>query len=243
MRQALDSAARYIRLINDVLEVRLVLDGQSARVCLDNSVSMPRAAVDFEVGGFFRNHIREWLMDSLSEVAVCFLHPAPDGVAEYHRTFDPATVRFGAPFLGFEFDRRLLDASLKSADPNLHAVLVPYAEQTMGQLAPTKSVSADVLRLIHEMLDLGGPDIGDVSSKLGMSMRTLARRLEREGTTFRNLVDQARRQLALDFVGRLDADFSSIASRLGFSHGAAFHRAFRRWTGQTPLAYRRAHGR
>jgi AraC-like DNA-binding protein len=132
---------------------------------------------------------------------------------------------------------------LKNADANLHAVMVPFAEQTLGQLAPTNSVTAEVRKLILEALELGGPDIADVSSKLGMSMRTLARRLESEGTTFRDLVDQERRQLALDFVGRRDVDLSVIAYRLGFSHTAAFHRAFRRWTGLTPLTYRRSRGR
>jgi len=76
-----------------------------------------------------------------------------------------------------------------------------------------------------------------------MSMRTLARRLESEGTTFRDLVDEVRRKLAVDHVGNRDIGFSELSYRLGFSHVAAFHRAFRRWTGQTPLTYRRMAGR
>ena len=75
-----------------------------------------------------------------------------------------------------------------------------------------------------------------------MSLRTLARRLETEGTTFRELVDDVRRQLALEHVARRTASFSEITDQLGFSHVAAFHRAFRRWTGQTPLEYRRRAG-
>jgi AraC-like DNA-binding protein len=100
-----------------------------------------------------------------------------------------------------------------------------------------------VRRIIRDRLPLGAPEIADVASELAMSMRTLARRLEAEGTTFRDLVDDARRRLAIEYVGTRDIGFSEVSYRLGFSHVAAFHRAFRRWTGQTPLGYRRLSGR
>jgi AraC-like DNA-binding protein len=73
-----------------------------------------------------------------------------------------------------------------------------------------------------------------------MSTRTLARRLEDEGTTFRALLDGLRRELALRYVGACPIELSEVTARLGFAHVEAFHRAFKRWTGQTPIAYRRA---
>jgi AraC-like DNA-binding protein len=73
-----------------------------------------------------------------------------------------------------------------------------------------------------------------------MSPRTLGRKLEREGTTFKELLDDLRRRLALRYVGASDLALSEIAFLLGFSQAAAFHRAFKRWTSQTPLEYRRA---
>jgi AraC-like DNA-binding protein len=243
VRDAVEHAARYIRLINDALDVTVDYEGRLVVVRFDNSVVLPRAAIDFQVGSFYRNHVKEWLGEHSSGLTVFFAHQAPESLAEYERTFAPAAVRFSAPFVGFAFDQALLELPLPSADPNLHAVLVPVADETLGKMAEARTVTSDVRRIIHERLQLGAPEIADVASELAMSMRTLARRLENEGTTFRDLVDDVRRQLAVDNVGNRDIGFSELSYRLGFSHVAAFHRAFRRWTGQTPLTYRRSAGR
>jgi AraC-like DNA-binding protein len=243
VRDAVEQSARYIRLINDALDVSVHYENDLVFVRFENSVVLPRAAIDFQVGSFFNNHVKEWLGNRLADVTVYFAHQPPEKTTEYERTFAPASLRFSAPFAGFGFARALLELPLPTADANLHAVLVPVADQTLGKMAQTKTVTADVRRIIHERLPLGAPEIADVAAELAMSMRTLARRLESEGTTFRELVDDVRRKLALDCVGSRDIGFSELSYRLGFSHVAAFHRAFRRWTGQTPLTYRRMAGR
>jgi len=243
VRDAVEQASRYIRLINDALDVSVHYENDLVLLHFENSVVLPRAAIDFQVGSFFNNHVKEWLDKHTSAVTVFFAHQAPERVSEYERTFVPAAVRFSAPFVGFAFPKALLELPLPTADANLHAVLVPVADQTLGKMAQTKTVTSDVRRIIHERLPLGAPEIADVAAELAMSMRTLARRLESEGTTFRELVDDVRRKLALDSVGNRDIGFSELSYRLGFSHVAAFHRAFRRWTGQTPLTYRRMAGR
>ena len=239
VRSAIEHAGRYARLINDVVDVKLEVDGSVALLRLENRVALPRAAADFQVGGFFRNHVCDWLGSRVGELTVWFTHDSPPHLGEYGRTFEPAKVRFGAPVLGFAFDRHILDLPLPNADPNLHALLVPYADQLLSALPAPPSVTANVRSLIGLQLADGGPDAARAASRLGMSLRTLARRLETEGTTFRELVDEVRQQLALEYVGRRAATFSDITDQLGFSHVAAFHRAFRRWTGQTPLEYRK----
>ena len=238
VRGAIEQVSRYARLINDALDVRLEIDGQVAVLRLENSVALPRAAADFQVGGFFRNHVCNWFGGTLRKLTVWFTHDSPAEVSEYTRTFEPAALRFGAPLLGFAFDTSVLDLPLPSADPNLHAILVPYADQSLSQLSTEESIAGRVRLLIRVQLADGGPDVGRVASQLGMSLRTLARRLETEGTTFRELLDDVRQQLAVEQVGRRAATFTEITDQLGFSHVAAFHRAFRRWTGQTPGQYR-----
>ena len=242
VRDALDRASRYIHLINDALDVSIQWDDDVV-VRLENSVVLPRAAVDFQAGSFFNNHLRGWFGERISAVAVYFAHQVPERLSEYVRTFAPATVHFSAPFAGFSFDKALLELRLPTADPNLHAVTAAIADQMLGKMARANSVTADVRRSIHERLALGTPEITDVAAEFGTSTRTLARRLEREGTTFRGLVDDVRRELALDCIARHDTGMSELSCRLGYSYVGAFHRAFRRWTGQTPLTYRRMAGR
>jgi AraC-like DNA-binding protein len=243
VRDAIGHIARYVRLINDSLDVHIDREGHTVVVRFENSVVLPRAAMDFQLGSFYRNHLRDWFGDKAKDLTISFSHQAPENLAEYERTFAPSAFRFSAPYVGFSFDESLLDLQLPGADANLQAVLVPVADHTLGQLSRAKTVTADVRRIIEARLSLGAPEIADVAAELAMSMRTLARRLEAEGTTFRDIVDDVRRRLAVENVASRDVGFAELADRLGFSHVAAFHRAFRRWTGQTPLTYRRQAGR
>jgi AraC-like DNA-binding protein len=93
------------------------------------------------------------------------------------------------------------------------------------------------------MRELAGsnPSATRTAALLHISHRTLSRKLQQEGTTFKELFDDVRRRAALSYVARRDLGLSEIAFLLGFSEAASFHRAFKRWTGQTPLEYRRAH--
>jgi len=67
----------------------------------------------------------------------------------------------------------------------------------------------------------------------------MSRRLEGEGTSFTDELDNARRQLALAYLKDGETPLKEAAFRLGFSHAESFHRAFKRWTGETPLGYRK----
>lgn len=89
--------------------------------------------------------------------------------------------------------------------------------------------------------ELGGgqPTATRIASLLHMSTRTLTRRLEREGTNFKAQLDEIRRGMALKCLAETNLTVSELAFRLGFNRPPAFHRAFKRWTGKTPLEHRR----
>lgn len=236
---ALQVAARYTRLVNDSLDIRLEVQGDRAIVRFENRLVLPRAATDFQLGCFFVNYFRAWFKERRSEIEVSFMHDEPVDSAEYARTFAPARVVFSAAFDGFSFDRERLGTCLHSADSRLHGVIQKLAEQMLAALPRVQSTTVDVRRLLTEELATGNPGATHIARRLGLSTRTLGRKLEREGTTFKDLLDETRKQLALQYVGGHDFSLSEVAVLLGFSQTAAFHRAFRRWTGQTPLQYRR----
>jgi AraC-like DNA-binding protein len=239
VKEAIEVASRYVRLVNDALDVRLELSENSASVRLESRVSLPRAAVDFEMASMFQNYWRSWLPGCLSELGVLFAHPAPPDIREYERTFAPAALSFSAAFNGFVMSPAYLSVRLESADPKLHDIIRKHAEQVLATLPSVQSVTAEVQSLLAEELTGGEPSAAHIARRLGVSTRTLGRKLEREATTFKKLLSEVRKRLALEYVGSHDFGLSEVALLLGFSQTAAFHRAFRRWTGQTPLQYRR----
>jgi AraC-like DNA-binding protein len=243
VKDAIEVASRYMRLVNDTLSIRLEVDGEDALVRFDNTVMLPRAATDFQAGSIFWNHTRRWLGDVLAHVVVSFAHDVPSERAEYDRTFAPASVRFSAPFSGFLLRRTDLAVPLERADPKLHDVITKHARQVMAELPAAESVTERARAIAAKELAHGNPNAMHVATELGMSLRTLGRKLAEEGTTFKDVLDDLRKRLALQFVAGRDLALSDVALLLGFSETAAFHRAFRRWTGQTPLEYRRSHRR
>lgn len=239
MRQAIELLGRYLPLVNDALEFSLRVENGQALLQLDSRVRLPRAAADFQAAAFYvatlqRGHV----VDPMFEVR--FTHEAPADIAEYQRTFAPGKLVFGAPWSGFMFDATSLDRPFPSADPSLHHVLRKYADVLLSQRPRSESLSDRVGALIGERLANGDPSVTRIARSLGMSRRTLARRLAEERTSFSELLEGTRKQLALRYVSNHELALTEIAFLLGFSQTGAFHRAFKRWTGRTPRDYRRS---
>ena len=172
---------------------------------------------------------------------VTFSHAEPAGTAAYVRVFSElATIRFGQPSCGFNFPRQALEDRLPTADPKLHAVVRGLADRLLLELPKADSFTARVRVLLMEGLARGKSSALDVAQALHVSPNTLTRKLAHEGTRFKDLSEEIRRSMALRYVGETDLALSEIAFLLGFSQAAAFHRAFKRWTEQTPLEYRNA---
>lgn len=240
IRDALDAGSRYIALVNDALALRVTTRGADALVRLENRVPLPRAARDFQVGALYRAFRSVWASGARSTLRVLIEHAAPADTTEYARTFDGAPIEFGAPFSGFVFDAALLDTRLPGAELRLNEVIRRHAETMLQELACPGELTLRVRGAITEELADGDPSVGHIARRLHMSARTLERKLAREGTTFSVLMEELRRQLAVRYVASAELELAEIAFRLGFSHTTAFHRAFKRWTGDTPLDYRRA---
>jgi AraC-like DNA-binding protein len=239
VQDALNVGARFIRLLNDALEIHTERRGSQALVRLESRVALPIVAEDFMVGVFYRIHVRR-LLSKPSEVECWFQHDPPEDASEYVETLAPARFRFRAPCSGFAFPSRWLSAPLPMADAKLHFILLEHMEQSLAELPYTRTVTDHVRQLISDKLPRVRITAADIAAGLRMSERTLARKLESEGTTFGHVLDDTRRRRAIRYLddGRLTID--EITFLLGFSQSTAFYRAFRRWTGTTPQQYRDA---
>ena len=229
---------RYMRLINDALNFSVRSDADRTFIQLETSVELPRAAADFQSGAFFVSASHFWPPGAKPEFEAWFIHPRPLDFSAYERTFPGGVMRFGAAFNGFVIHKSYLSQPVTGADPRLHVLIRQHADALLAELPRVQSVTARVRELIAKELSGGDPSVANIARQMPMGARTLGRRLEDEGTTFKDLLDDLRRRLALGYVAGSLLPFSEIAFLLGFSQSAAFHRAFKRWTGQTPLGYR-----
>ncbi len=172
-----------------------------------------------------------------------FAYPAPPHRGEYAALFD-CPVRFGAERTAAAFDARWLTAPLVRDEPALDAMLRRAPFDLLSRPEYGTTVAEQVRRSLARGLRgaPGLPELGEVAARLAVSPATLRRRLQQEGTSFQRLKDQVRRDAAIAGLAESGEPIAELAARLGFSEDTAFHRAFRRWTGTTPGAYRIASG-
>ena len=244
LRDAMSFAERYVSLLADPLHVGFEITGTRAAIRLECESPWPRAAADFASSAWHKLHIAGQL-PSAAHVECWFPHARPADIGPYERTFDGAVLRFDAPFRGFAFERGYERAPGPGAEPALHSMLRARLDSLMGQFARMRTMTTAVRRLVVQEIGrehaLSESALAKrVATAMRMSRRTLSRKLEREGTSFLAEADAVRREMALGYVLDRRLALTEVAFLLGFSHVESFHRAFKRWTGETPVAYRRA---
>jgi AraC-like DNA-binding protein len=240
VRDAVDVAARYSRLLTDSFLIWFEAWRSQGVIHLsDQGPSWTRPAADFAMAAFYKIHLSDEV-PAASQLECWFPYPMPEDMSEYQRSFANVTLKFNAPFFAFAFNRAYERAPMPGADSVLHAVHCERVDSLLADLSAARALKTRVRRLIEQEIQYTrGATVPRVARALRMSRRTMSRRLEREGTSFAEELDNARRQLALVYVNDGETPLKEVAFRLGFSHAESFHRAFKRWTGETPLTYRK----
>jgi AraC-like DNA-binding protein len=238
IRAAVDVAGRYAPLVSDSLAIWFEVWRRHAMVRL-NDASWTRQAADFAMAAFYKLHLSDQL-PAAARLECWFPYETPQDVGEHQRCFGDAALRFNAPCFAFTFDRGQEDAPMKGADPVLHAAHCARIDSLLADLSAASTFKARVRRLIErEIQETRGATAPRVAHLLHMSRRTMSRQLHRDGTSFADEVDAARRQLAFVYLDERQTPLKEVAFRLGFSHAESFHRAFKRWTGETPVTRRK----
>lgn len=170
---------------------------------------------------------------------VCFPYPAPDDLSEYHRVFGRQLL-FDQPAATILYDPALMDAPIPQSNPALRQQLEAQALELLLKAGANHAdpLLQEVQQLIANSLADGAPDIESTAELLAMSTRALQRKLQELGTNFSQMLDTTRQELGLNYIKQKHISLTEIAFLLGFSEQSAFNRAFKRWTGQSPSAYR-----
>ncbi len=178
----------------------------------------------------------------LDPCEVSFAHEAFGPVARYEQAFG-CPVRFGANRYEVTFERAVAERPNRLGDEAMSRFFNPLLDRELARVEVEPSFEDRIRMQISRSLSEGVPRMVDVARALGVSERTMHRRLADRNTSFKALAEQARQQLAESLLRQPRHSLAEVAFMTGFSEQSAFNRAFKRWVGQTPSAFRAAESR
>jgi AraC-like DNA-binding protein len=244
LAEALERASRFLRLVLPDLRLAVSREGGFARLEIRETRRLRPATNDpCRVFAF------EWLLRLVHGVA-CWLVARPLTLAEVHFPFarpahagDYALIYtehsfFDSQNLVARLEATVLDLPVRRGESDLEAFLDGAPGKITMLYRRDREMAREVRALVVRSLP-STPTLADAARELRVSTRTLHRRLEEEGTTFREVKDAVRRELALARLEKSDQSIAEIAAALGYSEPSAFFRAFQGWTGLAPTAYRK----
>ncbi|MFL0355649.1 AraC family transcriptional regulator [Erythrobacter sp. GH1-10] len=171
--------------------------------------------------------------DELALRSIEFTHAAPPYAAEYDRIFQ-APVTFESYRNAMQLDEGWLTHPVALTPSYMFGILTREADGLLASLQAQTTFKAQVQSLLMPQLHSGEASVGKIAAEMGMSRQTLYRKLKQEGTTFKEVLDELRCKLALDYIEGRKVSVNQAAYLTGFSDPSAFTRAFRRWTGKSP---------
>jgi AraC-like DNA-binding protein len=235
LADALHRAERYSRIVNEGFSLQ-------ARIGKETAIALSYIGIDRQSD---RHQIEFWL---ISLVRLCrqltnrrlvpsrvkVMHRRNNTPAEF-RSYLGCEIEFGAGVDEVGFPAAVKLMPIVSADPYLNELLLKYCEEALAHRPPHgATLRSNVENAITPLLPHGKANAGEVARQLGMSHRTLARRLAAEGLTFSEIQTELKTDLAKRYLRDGDLPISQIAWLLGYREVSAFTHAFKRWTGTAP---------
>ncbi|MBY4729188.1 AraC family transcriptional regulator [Cupriavidus pauculus] len=241
LRGALESMVRYMGLQNEALAMRVEdVDGLVViRLhILSDAPGSLRQATELAAGVVYRM-LSLFLGPSWRPRSICFSHAPPESHAAYLRVFGMQAL-FNQDFDGIVCVASDLNAPLPSYDPVMAQQVRRYLHALLAQ--SNASMADKVRRLVHALLAGGTCSVDRVALQLGVDRRTVHRWLQQEGTTYSDVVNDARKTLVTRYIENRARPLSEVATLLGFSSLSAFSRWFGTQFGCSVSKWRATHG-
>lgn len=237
--EGLRRAQNYQRLLSDAARTDFFIEGENACMVLDTASDDVRRLKHFNecfVQGlitFFRSITDNTFYPSRIE----FEHTREDG-QDHVREVLGCEVVFGADENRLYFPASLLSHPSPHAEPELLDLHERFASEQVARLEK-KDIVGQVERIVAELLDSGEVTLDAVAERLGIKPRTLRTRLTEAETSFNQVLADFRYRLARQLLATTDESIDEIVYLTGFSEPSTFYRAFKRWSGMTPIEYRK----
>jgi len=237
--EGLQRALNYQRLLTDAANARLEIDGTEACLVTDTQIpeiSKLRHYNDCAAVGLvkFFNYVTE---NEFTPTRICFSFETPQDVSEYQRIFD-CPVEFSCPNNRIYFKSEILDRPSFHAESELLQLHEQLADKHVAQLEQ-QDVILEVRKIIGEILEREEVTLDQVALRMNISTRKLRSLLTNADTSFNQLLADYRCRFAKRLLACTNESIDEIVYLTGFSEPSTFYRAFKRWTGFTPVEYRK----
>lgn len=244
LRKALLRAGKFFALLCDDLQLELTEDNREASLRIHQRA--PRGLDNlFYVETLFLIMVRwaSWMIDKKLLIArLDFASPAPEDVEEAAEVFG-LQPHYQQPVNRLVFASRFLDDRIAQTEKSLKPFLSQAPISLLSHYRRDTSLSAEVRRRLQQAVDAearSDMSLEQVAGQLHLTSQTLRRRLREEGNSFQEIKDAVRCALAIHFLMHEQLPAQDIADKMGFSEASVFYKAFKRWTGLSPGAYKEA---
>ena len=241
LRSVFEQSGRYLPLLLDGARYAFEVRGDLAYSSLQLPAALEAHAAAYEfalAAGVLR--ARRITGDSnLAPHAVHFMHEKPEDTSRHERLFR-CELKFDQPASELVMSAEFLERRMPMAESGLRELLERRADAMLARLPQSGGYAEQVLALADGELRTTSAE--HISARLGVSERTLHRRLAAEGTSYRELIERVRKAAALRFLDQ-PRSLEEVADLLGYASTQSFQRAFRRWMGTSPGSYQRQRAR
>ena len=235
LKEAFERAERYGQVVSDAVEYEFLRIGDEYHFVIEPTAKVPDESVDCLVGAYLRM-CRSLIGSDYSPLRIEMRRPRPAAIDDF-QTILRAPLYFDAPQTKLIFDVPSIERRLDEGNPELAQVNDAVALKYLS-LIDRRNIHARVRDVVIRQLSKGEPSQNEVADVLCMSARTLQRKLGESGDSYAEILEETRRELAIAYLSTAQYSVSDVAFLLGFSATSSFHRAFRRWTGQSPTQWR-----
>lgn len=239
LRRALLRSGRFVAMVSDDLRIKLVEDGEEARLIFHhgNDKGLPNQ-VFVESLALIWLRFFSWLIDRTILLERVHLAFPPSAYNEDYSDMFPCRHYFNQSETCLVFSTRYLQLPLVRDEQQLSEFLSRAPECLLAQYKSDHSYTGRIRRMLQQQNGIENLSLDDVAERLFTSPQTLRRRLKDEGNSWQDIKDSVRRDMAVYQLKKQETAVAEIAERLGFSEPSAFNRAFKKWTGLAPGAYR-----
>lgn len=239
LEKAVQIAVKYHKMAGAMFELIFVKDGDDAVLRLDHLLA----------GGVVGQYMVEEVFAGITPLirlltgrpfnprVICLHHAAPDYAARYRDLFS-CPVEFDHEFNEYRFDAALLKQPLAEADANTARI----CEDSCRKLLIQMEIEEDIVsRICHLLLSTPGefPNLDAIAGRLSLGARTLRRRLKALGTSYQRILDDVKKELAIEYLQTTNLSVQEISDLLGYSEVTNFRRAFVKWVALSPYQYRK----